>query len=220
MKFAILFASALLAAPVSAQQSVPAPQAAVDPARLALAKTAIGHIWPTGTYARMMRGALDQVVEGMIHSWSVTDMADVVDSGGSAASPGETATTILEDRRRADPHFDERLAIMSRVVSESLVPLMNRIEPELRDAMARVYARKFSARQLGEMNLFFATPTGRLYASESMMLYVDPEVVALIGRIGPDMQMEMPAIMRRFDEASAHLPPPPPPAPESGEESD
>src|SRR5688572_6983620 len=113
---------------------------------------------------------------------------------------------------KTDPHFQERFSIMNRVTMSSLIPIMNRLEPDIRDGMARVYARKFSAEQLADMNNFFATPSGRAYASESMMLFVDPEIMSLIGKFGPELAKEMPQIMQQVKEATAHLPPPPRPS--------
>lgn len=68
---AILIAAAVFASPVLAQTSpaLLAPALApVDPQRLALAKTTIDRVWPLGTYARMMNGAMDSMMNGMMAS--------------------------------------------------------------------------------------------------------------------------------------------------------
>jgi hypothetical protein len=44
-----------------------------------------------------------------------------------------------------------------------------------------------------------------------MMLFVDPEVMGLMGKLMPEMVKEMPRIMDSVKQATAHLPPPPPP---------
>ena len=50
--------------------------------------------------------------------------------------------------------------------------------PGLFDAMARAYARRFTVGQLGEIEAFFNTPTGRAYMTESMSIMSDPDIAA------------------------------------------
>ena len=214
MKYPIILAAALMAAPAGAQPAAPATEAtapaALDPARLILARTTVDHFWPIGTYERMMNGSMEQVMDQMFASMADMTMGDMTAPyGGSEAIGKEMAgKTFREVMAKADPHFQERFSIMNRVMMSSMIPMMNRLEPDIREGMARVYARKFTAEQLGDMNRFFATPTGRAYASESMMLFVDPEVMSLIGKFAPEMARELPQIMQRVKEATAHLPPP------------
>jgi hypothetical protein len=217
MKYPIILAAAFLAAPAAAQQSAqpcePAAMAAIDPARLALARTSVDHFWPLGTYERMLSGTMNQMMDQMMESMvdmKVSDMADMY-GRSERIDPKMAHATIRELMAKEDPHFQERFTIMNRVMMSSMIPLMNRLEPEIREGMARAYARKFSAEQLGDMNRFFATPSGHAYASESMMLFVDPEIMSLMGKFGPEFAREMPAILQRMKEATAHLPPPPRP---------
>ena len=50
----------------------------------------------------------------------------------------------------------------------------------------QVWGDKLTAQQLGEMNAFFATPTGRAYSAEWMALQADPEVMlAMIKAVPP-----------------------------------
>src|SRR3546814_2578117 len=60
----------------------------------------------------------------------------------------------------------------------------------MRDGMAKAYARKFSADQLGELNAFFATPTGRIYAGEWMAAQADPEVMLAVAKAVPPMVLK------------------------------
>ena len=57
----------------------------------------------------------------------------------------------------------------------------------MRNGMAYAYARKFNAQQLGDMNAFFATPTGKAYADEWMSLQADPEVMLAMIKAVPPM---------------------------------
>src|SRR3546814_8008752 len=60
----------------------------------------------------------------------------------------------------------------------------------MRDGMAMAYALKFSADQWGELNAFFATPTGRIYAGEWMAAQADPEVMLAVDKAVPPMVLK------------------------------
>jgi hypothetical protein len=194
-----------------AQAPTPAAEPAVDAARLALAGTTVEHLWPLGTYARMMGSSMDRMMDSMMASMFDLKMGDVGAAAGASdkKDPGLRNMTMREAMAKADPHFQERMKITNRVMMNEMIPVMSRIEPDLRSALARVYARKFTSEQLADLNRFFATPSGRLYAAESMMLYVEPEVMGLMGKFAPEFMKAMPDIMAKVQAATAHLPPPP-----------
>jgi hypothetical protein len=206
----------VLGTPAAAQTPEPpaASVEAVDAARLALARVTVDHIWPMGTYARMMRGSIDQISDSVMVSMLDLKVGDVVPDppeGAEPIDPELADATLREVMAKADPHFEERMRITNRVVMDEIIPVMSRLEPDVREALARAYARRFSEPQLAELNRFFATPTGTSYARESMMLFVDPEIMALMGRLAPELAKDMPRILERMEQATAHLPPPPAP---------
>lgn len=222
----LAFALCLAAAtPALATQPAPsAPADTIDPARLAQAKIAIDHVWPLGTYARMMKGTFDQMMDGMMSSMFDVQASEFV---GPLVSGEEQAQverefgkrTMRDVMREQDPHFEERMRITNRVMMAEMGPLMSTLEPAMREGLARAYAGKFSVQQLTELNAFFETPTGRIYAAESMLLFTDPEVLKLMGKAAPEMMKAMPAIMQKMQAATAHLPPPPKKE-EDGQEED
>jgi len=55
-----------------------------------------------------------------------------------------------------------------------------------------------------------ASLSGGAYARDSMLIYMDPEVLSGIGAMVPDLIKEMPAIMQKVGAATAHLPVPAP----------
>lgn len=83
---------------------------------------------------------------------------------------------------------------------------MSTYEPNVRDALSRAYARKFSASQLGELRAFFNTPTGSLYASESIAMYMDPEMMGAMQSVMPDMVKKMPEFVGIMTKATESLP--------------
>jgi len=211
----LLFCAALCAAaPALAQPAAPAAEAAPqsaaasDPARLALARTTIDSVWPTGTYEKMMRGAMSSVIDHMMDSMFDMKIGDMV-PGHAPDDPKLARQTLREAMAKEDPHFMERMQITNRVMFEEMIPLLNRIEPGIREGLAQVYARKFTAAQLEDLNRFFATPTGRTYAPEAMMAFMEPEIVQQVGSFAPEFMKEMPRIMDKVKAATAHLPPPP-----------
>ena len=212
----MILAAALAATPVIAQTNPPPASEAAEPIdaqRLAAARTTVDQVWPIGTYERMMRGAMDQQTEQMTDAMFDMRLGDVVPEGadGKPLKIGEANRTMRETMAEADPHFEERMKITNRLIMNEMIPLMNRLEPGIREGLARAYARKFTGDQLGEMNRFFATATGGLYARESMAMWMDPEIASAIDRFMPEMVKEMPRIMDQVKAATAHLPPPPAP---------
>ncbi len=192
----IALAMALLAAAPAAAQTAPVPaqaQAAVDPARLALADRAVAVLVPEGVYLRMMRNQFPQMMDAMLANFET-------------AMPGGR-----EKARAADPAFDERMRIMTRVMADEMAPLMARMEPSLRKGMARSLAQRFTAPQLTDLNAFFATPTGKAFGEQFLSLFADPEIMGEMMKMAPVMMQEMPAIMKKVEAATAHLPSPPKP---------
>lgn len=216
MKSVLLAGLALVtSSPALAQPAAPAAaQAPADPARLALAQTAVDAVWPLGTYRRIMDGTFNSMMDSMMSQMLDMKPSDMA-PGAAKAHAGEKS--MREEIERSDPHFQERMRIMNRVMFEELTPVLSRIEPDIRAALVRVYARKFTAAELTEMNGFFATEAGRRFGSEVMVSWVDPELTGAMARMMPEMIQAMPAIMKKVEAATAHLPPPKAAAPARAE---
>lgn len=200
---------------VAAAQTAPAPVAvlpAPDPARLAGARLVIEQIWPLGTYQRMMDAAFEEVVNTMFAGMydvpvsSFAGMAGVDETEAARLAGGKTMRDLMLE---ADPHFEERMQITMRVMGKEMTPLMTEMEPGIRDSLAVTYARRFTAAQLADLHSFFETPSGKFYASESMMLMMSPEVMKAMQAFMPKLIEHMPAIMGKVQEATRHLPPVP-----------
>lgn len=219
---ALLCSAAPLPAQTAAGAPAPAPSASqVDPARLALARTTIDSVWPLGTYQRMMGSAMDQVMNSVMGGMFDMKLGDMVPAKGSEMTEEEkklAQTTMREAMLKNDPHFEERLRITNKVMMTEMGTVFSKIEPAVREGLAMAYAKKFDAQQLTDLNTFFATPTGRVYAAESLMLFMDPEMMKAMMGAMPELMKGMPAIMEKVKAATAHLPEPP--KPEKSEASD
>ena len=206
---------AAVSPPPAATSAAPAaPATAIDPQRLALARVVADHLFPAGTYQKMMSGSMDGMMDAMMGSMMDMELGDMLPPGSEAERETERETankTMRELAAAEDPHFEERMRITNKVLTGQMGTIMSRFEPQVRDSLARTYARKFSLEQLGELNRFLDTPTGRAFGAESMMIWMDPEIMSSIMKAAPDLMKEMPAVMEKVQAATAHLPPPPTP---------
>jgi hypothetical protein len=114
--------------------------------------------------------------------------------------------------KKSDPHFEQRMAIIGRVIGEEMTRLGPQIETPLRDGLAQSIGRRFTVAQLTDLNRFFATDSGKAFGREVWMLWMDPAVFKGIIGTMPVLMKEMPAVMKKVEAATAHLPKPKPAA--------
>lgn len=216
--FAITVSSLALAmsAPTAAQdangttKAAEAEATAIAPARLEAAQNAVDYLFPLGTYERMMKGTMDQMMDQMMKSMGDMRMGDLAGAGGVARGDmpdGMGEKTLAEMATEMDPHYEERTQISTKIIMDEMVDLMITMEPAVRAALTNIYARKFTVAQLTEMNDFFATDTGSAFARDYMMVFVDPEMMQSMMSMVPELMQAMPDIMKKVEEATAHLPP-------------
>ena len=177
-------------------QPEPAPQ------RLALAQVTAAGILPSGTYAAMFNEMATGMIDHVL-SLSAADFA-LKDAKGRPASK----VTLRQEIAKEDPHFDERLRIMRRVIGEEMVKISAVMEPKMREGLARSIARRFDERQLGEINAFLATDSGKAFAGQTMRMWIDPDVMRSMVQSVPHVISAMPGAMMRLEAETAHLPKP------------
>ena len=172
------------------------------PARLALARTTAVGVLPSGAYAAMFDDMMSGVVENVL-SINPADFGEK-----DAKSKSGQPTTLRQQLAKDDPHFEERMRIMRRVVREELIKISALMEPQMREGLARSIARRFDEKQLGEINAFLATPSGRAFAGQTMRMWIDPDVLRSMMQSMPHMITAMPGAMMRLEAETAHLPKP------------
>ena len=194
---------------------VAAPLPPVDPVRLAAARPVIDRIWATGTYARVMHTMMDQFVQGSMARMMAMKPDDLLagfmpppkpDKAGAPKPPSET---LGEMAYKKDPYFQQRMTLTMRVVGDEMARVMTQVEPGVRDALAHAYARRFTVAQLGELDRFFATPTGAAYAADSTTLMMSPEMGEAMQGLTPLIIKAIPDIGAKIAEATKSLPPVP-----------
>ncbi|MEZ5742906.1 MAG: DUF2059 domain-containing protein [Sphingomonadaceae bacterium] len=195
----------------------PAPVLADEPAaatigadRLDAARQTVDHIFPLGTYARVMDKTMDAMMGPMMEGMADLPLRDLARMGGLSeedlAEMGEG--TMSEVMAILDPAYKERMDRSMRVMMSEMGGLMSRFEPAIREGLAEAYAKRFSPGQLAELNAFFATPTGSAYAADSMVIFMDPDVMSKMQAFVPEMMEEMPTLMAKVGEATKDIPPP------------
>ena len=172
------------------------------PARLALARTTASGMLPNGLYADLFDEVMGGVVDRVL-SLSPADFGAKADKDKAAP-----ATSLREKIAKEDPHFEERMRIMERVIREELIKISALMEPRMREGLARSMARRFDEKQLTEINAFLATPSGRAFAAQNMRMWVDPDVMRSMVQSVPHMIAAMPGAMMRLEAETAHLPKP------------
>jgi hypothetical protein len=199
-----------LATPVAAQTAptetvTPAP---ADPARLAAAERAVAALVPKGIYMTMMRDKMPQLMDAMMSQM----MGKTPGELGLPAEKGiESGKTLGEAAASKDPAFKERMRLTTNVMFEEMGKIFDGMEPRIRAALARAFARKFTLQQLGDFNAFFATPSGAVFAREYLMTFMDQEMMQEMMSFTPELMKALPAIMDKAEKATAHLPPLPKP---------
>jgi predicted class III extradiol MEMO1 family dioxygenase len=202
---ALAFSSATLSAAPSAV-AAPTEKVASDPAQLKLAEQLVLKLVPPGTYEKMMKdmatGDFIQQIMGM----DMSSLAAIAGEKGADVA-GASGKSLMELAAETDPNFKERMDITMKVMFTEMGAMMNKIEPEVRTALSEIYARKYTAQQLTDMNVFFATPSGNAFATNFMSTFTDKEMIDASMKMVPVMVEGMPDIMKKVEAATAHLPP-------------
>lgn len=203
MKLFLGIAALVAATPLAAQAPVPSALVPIAPDRLAAGDKVAAQLVPEGTYLRIMRDQFPKMMDMMMARIGGMKPGDL-------GLPGDGSA--MDDARKRDPHFDERMRITTRVMGEEMGRVMGALEPRVRTGLGRALARRFTAVQLADMAAFFATPSGGAFAHDYLALMADPEMISEMAAAAPEMIKAMPAVMAKVEAATKHLPPPPKPA--------
>ncbi len=175
--------------------------APLDPERLRLAEKTAAKLFRDGIYQQIMQDPSDTVLS------KILDMDPaILKSAAIALNAGEDSM-MIEQAIKEDPDFKERITITMKVYNAELALLYAGMEPIHRSALAKVYARKFSAQQLTDMNIFFATPSGENFAANYMAAFMDKELLEVGASMASKMFEKMPQVSEKITAATAHLPP-------------
>jgi len=121
---------------------------------------------------------------------------------------GHRENALAEIMEIYDPAYKERMRLSTRTMMAEMGALMTRFEPDIRSGLASAYAKRFDAAQLGELNHFFATPTGKAYAADSYIIMMSPDVMEKMQALMPQVMRSMPTIIEKVKSATEKLPKP------------
>lgn len=184
------------------------PLAPDQEARLPTAQLTVGKIFPEGTYAKMMRETMRPMMDGMMGSMlqmPAVELAKLTGLSSDELGDGDEEK-ISQAIQIMDPAYEERSKAMLEASFAMAGDLMNRIEPSYRAGLAKAYAIRFSEDDLLALNEFFSTPVGAHYASESMLIYADPQVMAAMNEMFPALMEMMPQMLGNMEQATSQLP--------------
>lgn len=196
-EFASMMGGLFQAEPLTAEQE----------ARLPAAQSIVGVMMPDGFYGKIMADTMGPMFSSIFSMFGGPEM--IVPTKFSLSA--EQSESLSEDQMAeiagiVDPAYESRAGAISDAMNASMADAFTVLEAPMRDGLSRAYAARFNDAQLADIATFFATPTGSAYASESMALFSDPQVMQ-------SMMGAMPAIMGSFggmeqtmEEAMASLP--------------
>ena len=189
------------------------PQPDPDPVRLSAARGVAQRMWPDGTYGMLFETFGTSIAN------TVLDMkpAELEMMGrkhaGKDAKPAvltaDANLTLRQKMQRDDPHFDRRVGVITNALRAEFARISPLIEPSLREGLSRSMARRFTAPQLADLDSFYQTPTGQVYARESLKMWFDADLMRSMMSSMPALMMQMPGAMQRVKAAAETLPPRP-----------
>lgn len=217
MRYAYLAAAALaLIAPSVSAQTAPAPvappaaKAAVDPARIAVARRVAVRLLPPGIYKEIMAGSMDAVMGSMSGALKSMPLGQIAQMGGMEVEDAKKLDQINLTQIMAiyDPRWEERQQRSMQGMFGAMGDFFTTMEPQLREGMAQAYASRFSLVELTDLDRFFATPTGTKYAASATTIMTDPAVMNTMKDMMPKMMQHMPQFIEAAKKATAGMPPP------------
>lgn len=176
--------------------------------RLPAAQAIVAQVMPDGFYGKMMRDMMDQTMRPMMAMFTAPEFAlaarlQVED--GTLENLDEAQQAEL--MQMLDPVHDQRVDTMITAMTANFSEMFSVLEPPMREGLSKAYAVRFDEAQLADIATFFATPTGGLYASESMALYADPQVMSAMMQSMPAIMGGMADLESSMKAAMAELPP-------------
>ena len=203
-----LMVGVAIAAPCAAQTPT-APKAISAPVTPSPAALEIAaKLFPDGTYRKMLGPSMTQMMSGMSENVAAMPLGPFLKAAGLPESDVAKIdkTSLGEIMAIVDPNYKERMRRMMDGMFAAMIPVMEKLEPDLRAGLAESLQSRFSTAQLADLRTFFATPTGGIYASEQMLLFMDPAVMGRMQAAMPKLMETMPAVIAQVAKSDAELP--------------
>ncbi|MGB3711195.1 MAG: DUF2059 domain-containing protein [Erythrobacter sp.] len=179
-------------------------------ARLPAASAVVATMTPEGFYTEIMSDMMNSMMEPLSGMMS----GDLAATGTvqSRLALGEEQVGALSSEERVelatilDPAFSQRGEALQSILTDMMTQTATLMEPLFREGLSRAYAVRFDEAELSDIAAFFATPTGSDYATQSMQLMADPQVMSASMQALPAMMSQFGDMESRMEEAFASLP--------------
>ncbi len=177
-------------------------------ARVPAAQAVVLQLFPEGTYAKMMDETLAPMMDSLMGTIAGSPAIQLMALTGLAPSE----LTLVDEANLAqagellDPNASVRNAEIASVTMSLISDVVVKIEPSYRAGLARAYAVRFSEEELTDLNAYFATPVGQKYASESFLIFADPQVMASMNEMMPAVMKAMPDMMGNVGQIAEKYP--------------
>ncbi|MBK62859.1 MAG: hypothetical protein CL575_07970 [Altererythrobacter sp.] len=183
------------------------PLTAEQEARLPAAQAVVGAMMPDGFYGTMMTDIVDKMMRPMMTMFSSPEIILSARLDLDEEAIGQlTEAEQAEISAMLDPAFDQRVDAIIGVMTEKMGGMFAVMEDPMREGLSKAYAVRFDDNQLADIAAFFATPTGSVYAKESMALFSDPQVMQASMKALPAMMSSFGNIETAMEESMANLP--------------
>ena len=176
-------------------------------ARLPAASAVVGTIMPEGFYGKLMSQVMESTMKPIFGMFGGPNM--ILQSKLGLDEDEIGALSEAQQREVAlmlDPVFETRGEAMMGAMTGMMGDMFSVMEQPMRDGLSRAYAVRFDNDQLADISTFFATPTGQLYATESMALFSDPQVMSAVMSTMPLMMQGFGNMEETMKTAMADLP--------------
>lgn len=181
---------------------------AEEEARVPAAQSVVLKLFPEGTYSKMMDETMAPMMDAMMGNLAgspailLNELTGMSPSALTSVDEGNLtqALTLL------DPNAGARNAEMADMMTTLISNVVKSIEPSYRAGLARAYAVRFTAEELADLDAYFATTVGKKYASESFLIFADPQVMASMNETVPAVMQAMPQVMGNMEELSNKYP--------------
>ncbi len=167
-------------------------------------------LFPNGTYRKLLSPSFTQMMSSMTGSMGGMQIGPILRAAGLEESRAAKLdkVTVQQIMDILDPAYKQRLDLMMKGMFAEMIPLLEAMEPDLRDGLAQSLQSRFTTAQLSDLKAFFATPTGSSFASQQMLLFMDPAVMGKMQTQMPKIMQAMPTLVAKAMKSAEGLPKP------------
>lgn len=180
----------------------------IDPVRLAAAQQLVGPMTQRASMEKLYNNLYSRLFEGFRTMGRQSERDSLLIALGVPAD--HLANVSQAEVKQVTAILNPNAAAQQQRYTDAMRPLVNEIFavllPAVQQGMARAYARQFTAEELGQIQSFFATPTGVAFAAELLPLQANPEVIMAMLDSAPELIRRVEKVVPTIDANFNALP--------------